>query len=61
MEIKVPYNVPIEVTQTQYNHMMNKLEGIVCGRYDEGENKYHVMCWNMRYKKLVINVLKKMK
>jgi hypothetical protein len=61
MEIKVRYDVPVEVTQTQYNHMMNNLTGIVCGRYDEVENKYYIKCWNMRYKKLVIDVLKKMK
>jgi hypothetical protein len=61
MDVKVTYNVPIEVTKSQHDYMMNKLEGIVCGRYDESENKYYVMCWNMRYKKIVVQVLQKMK
>jgi hypothetical protein len=53
MEIR--YNVPIEVTQRQYNICMNNLSGIVAGRVDDG--KYYIKIFLMKYKKEVQRVL----
>ena len=59
--IKIKYDTPVEVSKTQYDYMMNNLDGIVCGRFDENENKHYIKCWNMRYKKLIIETLQKIK
>lgn len=53
MEIR--YNVPIEVTQRQYNICMNNLSGIVAGRVDD--DKYYIKIFLMKYKKEVQRVL----
>jgi hypothetical protein len=53
MEIR--YNVPIEVTQRQYNICMSSLSGIVAGRVENG--KYYIKVFLMKYKKEVQRVL----
>jgi len=60
-EVEVRYDVPIEVTKTQYDLMLSKLDGIVCGRHDEVNGKFYVKCWNIQYKKLVSDALKNIK
>ena len=54
MEIK--YNIPIEVSQTQYNRLMNECDGIVAGRKEDG--KYYIKVWLMKYVNYVKDILK---
>ena len=55
MEIK--YDVPIEVTKSQYEILMNDCSGIVAGRIEDG--KYYIKVWLMRYKDMVTKILNK--
>ena len=44
---EIKYDVPIEVTQKQYNSIMNSCCGVVAGR--EADGKYYIKVWHMVY------------
>ena len=58
-EFKIDYNVPFEVTQSQYNDLMKHFAGIVAGREEEG--KYYIKVWITAYNSSIINFLKNKK
>lgn len=55
VEVKsgIEYNVPFEVTQTQYNILMNHFAGVVAGREEEG--KYYIKVWYEKYIPVITN------
>ncbi len=53
--IIIKYDTPIEVTKSQYNTLMNKFSGVVCGLEDNG--KYYIKVWLMQYAHLIENFL----
>jgi hypothetical protein len=55
MEIK--YDTPIEVTENQYNFLINKFAGIIAFRKD-AEGKYWIKLWIMQYKHILEKYLK---
>lgn len=48
---------PIEVTESQYNYLMNVLSGIVAGRIDNG--KYFIKIWHSHFINFVQQYLSK--
>jgi hypothetical protein len=55
MAIKIIYDTPIEVTESQYKMLMNKFCSIIAGREENG--KYFIKLWVMRYKDSIKNFL----
>lgn len=53
MEIK--YDVPIEVTEKQYNILVRDCCGIIAHRKSDG--KFYIKVWVMKYKKLVQQII----
>jgi hypothetical protein len=53
--MNIKYNTPIEVTRTQYNHIMTKLSGICAGQIKD--DKYFIMVWLMEYSKLIKQII----
>lgn len=51
MTIEIKYDTPIEVTQKQYNAIMQNCEGIVSGREESG--KYYIKVWLTKYSNIV--------
>ena len=52
------YDTPIEVTQAQYNVLMNRCSSMVAGRVDES-GKCFIKIWlEMDYVKQVLNEIK---
>ena len=52
--MNIKYNTPIEVTEKQYNLIMNNLKGVCAGRKettDDGVNKYFVKVLFMKFSK----------
>lgn len=54
--MKIQYNVQIEVTETQYNKSINRLNGIVAFRKENGN--FYIKPLLMQYKKDIEQVLK---
>lgn len=44
----IRYNKPFEVTRAQYAALMNRMAGVVAGRYDQVEKKFYIKVWRMR-------------
>lgn len=57
MEIK--YNIPFEVTETQYNKLMYDFSGVVAGRKKDG--KFYIKVWLMEYAKHIQQLLQHVK
>jgi hypothetical protein len=55
----IEYDKPFEVTENQYNVLMNRCSGIVAGRKEDG--KFFIKCWMMKYSVYVKSVLKTVK
>lgn len=59
MPISVKYDVPIEVTKEQYEHIVPRFRNIIVHRKDKG--KYYIKLWYMQYKGLLEKVLEETK
>ena len=59
MSIDIKYDVPIEVTKTQYEYIMRQFSQLVAGRIEGG--KYYIKLWGMKYKDYLIKVLEQVK
>jgi hypothetical protein len=53
----IKYDKEFEVTEAQYNIIMNNLAGVCAGL--KRENKFFLKCWLMSYKSEVQEVLNK--
>ena len=60
MNMNIRYNVPIEVTEKQYNLIMNNLQGVCAGRKEttNGETKHFIKVLFMKFSKDVKRILK---
>jgi len=55
--MEIQYDKSIEVTESQYNACMSRLDGYVAGRKENG--KFYIKIWFMKYKYLLEAILKK--
>jgi len=53
--MKIEYDKPIEVTQTQYNLLRSRFAGVVA--YRKANGKYYVKVWMMSYAKMIENII----
>ena len=54
--MKIKYDTPIEVTKSQYNRLMTECDGVVAGQEKDG--KFFIKVWLMKYKQMVLDILK---
>lgn len=53
--IKLPYNVPTEVSEKAFNVIMNEYDGTCAGKVDNG--KYFIMLWLPKYKNYIKQII----
>ena len=55
MDVKLKYDVPVEVSKEKYDFLMREMAGIVAGQEKLG--KYFIKLWHPSYKKAVEKVI----
>lgn len=55
--VELHYDTPVEVTEKQYNLLMNKFSGIIAGRKEDG--KYYIKLWMKKYKLVIEEFINK--
>ena len=55
--MNINYNVPIEVTEKQYNVLIKEMAGVIAHRQEDG--KFYITCWLMSYAKHVKRIIER--
>lgn len=50
-------DTPVEVSEKQYNHVMNVFSGLIAGRKDSKTGSYFIKLWTIKYAPEILKVL----